>query len=50
MDEYARFMIKKYGTGVLEDLAEKKNTIVKGMDYERLIEDYRRELCLVGTT
>jgi hypothetical protein len=50
MDEYARFMIKKYGQGVLDDLAEKKNTIVKGMDYERLIEDYRRELCLVGTT
>ena len=41
MDEYARFLIRKYGTGILEELNKlKKPTQFKRKDFENIIKIY----------
>ena len=45
MDEYARFLIRKYGAGILEELNKlKKPTQFKRKDFELIISNYKSKL------
>lgn len=51
-DEYALFLVKKFGAGILEELNRRKHLIKKytPQDYERLIQQYREKLDRLQTS